>query len=67
MKRQEHSNDGSYGQAQATGTLERRGAVTQLSVAARLGHFVSGGVGVAAGKINGCGLVAISLREASLH
>lgn len=67
MKHQEQSEDGSYGQAEAAGTLQRRGAVAQIGDAAGLSHLVSGGVGVAAGEGDGWRLVALILRQASLH
>lgn len=67
MERQEQSHDGGQCQAEAAGALQRRGAVAQFGVAARLGHLVSGGVGVAAGEVHRGGLVAFGLREAPLH
>lgn len=67
MEHHKQSDDGGQGQAEAAGTLQRRGAVAQIGVAARLVHAVSGGVGVATGKAHGCGLVALSFHKASLH
>lgn len=55
---QVQSGGGGQGQAHAGDPGHAGGSVTQVGVAACLGHGVNGGVGAAAGEVNVFGMVA---------
>lgn len=55
---QEQSSDGGQGQAHVGDPGHSGRSVTQVVVAAYLGHGVNGGVGAAGGEVNVFGLVA---------
>lgn len=66
VERRVQRQDGGQRQAEDAGPLQRRAAVAQIHVAARLGHLVGGGVGVA-GEGHRRRLVALSDGQAALH
>lgn len=60
----EHGGDGGEGQLQSSG--ETGGRVTQVAVAAGLGHGVGGGVG-GRGEVRAVSLVAVGYSQAALR
>lgn len=65
-KGHEQSGEGGQAQAEPAGPRQTRRGVAQVGVAARLGHGVNGGVGVALGEVHLFGLVALAHRKAAL-